>query len=182
MGSSRPRAATAATAATRPAGPGASVRASGRKPSARLLISPPDRGPARAMPLTVCMLLHKTVVHDSRVRREAAALAAAGHRVTVVELDSEAAGDLDGFARRSAAVPPALKRRLPFHAHRALFLLRFLARVVELRPDVVHAHDAAMLLPGLIGARITGARVVYDSHELATAVPYRSGTWALFTA
>ncbi|MEZ5120468.1 MAG: hypothetical protein R2736_02635 [Solirubrobacterales bacterium] len=35
-----------------------------------------------------------------------------------------------------------------------------------------------MLLPGLIGARLTGARLVYDSHELATSVPYRERAWA----
>ena len=39
-----------------------------------------------------------------------------------------------------------------------------------------------MLLPGLLGARLTGARLVYDSHELATGVPYRDGAWARFVA
>jgi glycosyltransferase involved in cell wall biosynthesis len=46
----------------------------------------------------------------------------------------------------------------------------------------VHAHDAAMLLPGLLAARLIGARLVYDSHELATGVPYRDGGWARFVA
>ena len=39
-----------------------------------------------------------------------------------------------------------------------------------------------MLLPGILGARLTGARLVYDSHELATSVPYRERTWAWFVA
>ena len=38
----------------------------------------------------------------------------------------------------------------------------------------------AMLLPGHLGARLTGARLVYDSHELATGVPYRERAWAWF--
>ncbi|MGH2945011.1 MAG: glycosyltransferase [Solirubrobacteraceae bacterium] len=130
--------------------------------------------------LRVCMLLHKSVVHDSRVRREAATLAKAGHDVTVVELDRKARGRLDGFSRASAAPYPWVRRMLPFHAYRAAFLATFVARVVALRPDVVHAHDAAMLLAGLIGARLTGALLVYDSHELATGVPYRSGGWERF--
>lgn len=126
------------------------------------------------------MLLHKSAMHDSRVRREASALAEAGHDVTVVELDRSAHGVLDGFARVSAAPPPWVRRVLPFHAYRAVFLVAFLVRSVQLRPDAIHAHDAAMLLPGLIASRLTGARLVYDSHELATGVPYREGGWARF--
>jgi len=53
----------------------------------------------------------------------------------------------------------------------------FVWRVLGERPDVVHAHDAAMLAPGFIGARLARARLVYDSHELATGVPYRTKGW-----
>ena len=132
--------------------------------------------------LRICMLLHKSVVYDSRVRREARTLTEAGHRVTVVELDRGARGSLDGFARVSASPPEGVCRALPFHAYRGAFLAGFVARVVQARPDVVHAHDAAMLVPGLLAARFTGARLVYDSHELATGVPYREGGWARFVS
>jgi glycosyltransferase involved in cell wall biosynthesis len=165
----------------------------------------------------VVMLLHKSVVSDSRVRREAAALAQAGHEVIVLELApvqpapvSEPApivepasvleparapgaapgavdasvpeATLDGFKRRSALPPAWMRRRLPFHIYRAAFLVWFVAGIVRTRPQIVHAHDAAMLLPGVIGARLVGARLVYDSHELATSVPYRERAWALFVA
>ncbi len=133
------------------------------------------------------MLLHKSVLFDSRVRREASALAAAGHDVTVLELayvPSNAGVDggaqLDGFKRRSVLPPAWLRQRLPFHLYRAAFLWWFVAGIRRVRPDVVHAHDAAMLLPGVIGARLTRARLVYDSHELATSVPYRERLWAWF--
>jgi glycosyltransferase involved in cell wall biosynthesis len=131
--------------------------------------------------MRVCMLLHKAVDNDSRVTREASALAAAGHNVTVVQLAPPSAGPAPerGFAVRSA-LPSPTARRLPFHLYRVVFLALFVRRVVELRPDVVHAHDAAMLLPALLGARIAGARVVYDSHELATSVPYRAKAFARF--
>jgi glycosyltransferase involved in cell wall biosynthesis len=132
--------------------------------------------------MRIAMLLHKSVIQDSRVRREAAALARAGHDVVVIELDRSARGVLDGFRRASAAPPGWVRRALPFHAYRAAFLAGFLGAVVRTRPEVVHAHDAAMLLPGLVGARLTGARLVYDSHELATGVPYREGGWARFVA
>jgi glycosyltransferase involved in cell wall biosynthesis len=138
------------------------------------------------------MLLHKSVEFDSRVRREASALAAAGHRVTVLELAPVIATEhgsgrgvtarLDGFERRSCLPPAWMRRRLPFHLYRLAFLAWFVGGVARLRPDVVHAHDAAMLLPGIVGARVTGALLVYDSHELATSVPYRERAWAWFVA
>jgi glycosyltransferase involved in cell wall biosynthesis len=131
----------------------------------------------------VVMLLHKSVEFDSRVRREAGALARGGHDVAVLELASvEEGARLDGFARRSVAPPPWMRRRLPFHLYRVAFLITFVRELLRLRADVVHAHDAAMLLPGIIGARLTGARLVYDSHELATSVPYRERAWAWFVA
>ena len=45
---------------------------------------------------------------------------------------------------------------------------------------MVHAHDAAMLVPGWLAARMTRARLVYDTHEYAPGVPYRQRTWAAF--
>jgi glycosyltransferase involved in cell wall biosynthesis len=133
--------------------------------------------------MRIAMLLHKSVVFDSRVRREAGALARAGHEVTVLELARVPAGArLDGFARQSVQPPRWMRRLLPFHLYRLAFLAGFVRGVRRLRPDVVHAHDAAMLLPGIIGARLTDALLVYDSHELATSVPYRDRAWAWFVA
>jgi glycosyltransferase involved in cell wall biosynthesis len=134
--------------------------------------------------MRIVMLLHKTIEFDSRVRREASALAAAGHQVVVLELARVPAGAawLDGFARRSVLPPAWVRQRLPFHLYRTAFALLFLRGIVRLRPDVVHAHDAAMLLPGYAGARLTGAALLYDSHELATGVPYRERAWTWFVA
>jgi hypothetical protein len=130
--------------------------------------------------MRILMLLHKSVEFDSRVRREASALSAAGHQVIVLELAPvpDGVAVLDGFERRSVLPPDRVKRLLPFHLYRAAFLLWFVKGILSARPDVVHAHDAAMLLPGALGARLCGARLVYDSHELATGVPYRERAWA----
>jgi glycosyltransferase involved in cell wall biosynthesis len=130
--------------------------------------------------MRIAMLLHKSVEHDSRVRREARALLRSGHEVVVVHAPRGAGGlgeELDGFALRSVA-PPGWTRRLPSVARRSLLLLAFVREVRQVRPEAVHAHDAAMLVPGAVGARLTGARLVYDSHELATGVPYRDRLWA----
>ena len=125
------------------------------------------------------MLLHKDVAHDTRVRREADALAAAGHEVTVVHLPPPGAAeprDLP-FELVAATLPAGRRRRLPHAVRLGAEAMRLARRGAATGPDVVHAHDAAMLLPGLRAARRAGARLVYDSHELATGVPYRRGAW-----
>jgi glycosyltransferase involved in cell wall biosynthesis len=129
--------------------------------------------------MRITMLLHKSVEFDSRVRREASALAAADHAVTVVELAPVApdATRLDGFRRRSCLPPAWVRRRLPTPVYRALFLVGFIRAARASAPDVIHAHDAPMLVPGWLAARLTGARLVYDSHELATGVAYHSRLW-----
>ncbi len=134
--------------------------------------------------MRICMLLHKGVAHDTRVRREATALAAAGHEVTVVHLPAPGAED-DLAGQPFGLAPATLRRgrqRLPHGARLGVEAARLALRAASLRPDAVHAHDAAMLLPGLLAARRGGAKLVYDSHELATGVPYRSRAWAAVVA
>ena len=133
--------------------------------------------------MRIAMLLHKSVEHDSRVRREARALAEAGHEVTVLHLPrvrGDLDGELDGFEVRSVTPRPWVRVLLPFGLYRAVFLVAFVRAVHRLHPHVVHAHDVAMLAPGAIGARLAGADLVYDSHEYAGGVPYRERGWALF--
>ncbi|MET0304802.1 MAG: glycosyltransferase family 4 protein [Solirubrobacterales bacterium] len=130
------------------------------------------------------MLLHKDVAHDTRVRREASALAAAGHRVTVVHLPPPGSS-ADREELPFELMPATLGRgrqRLPHAARLGLEATRLARRAASSRPDVVHAHDAAMLLPGLLAARASRAKLVYDSHELATGVPYRRGAWPAVVA
>jgi glycosyltransferase involved in cell wall biosynthesis len=128
------------------------------------------------------MLLHRTSINDARVRREASALAKAGCEVCILELASvDEHVDVGEGVRRISVLPPDwLRSRAPTIAYRTAFLAAFTPAIRRLRPQVVHAHDAATLLPGLLGARLTGARLVYDSHELASGVQYRSGAWAAF--
>lgn len=43
---------------------------------------------------------------------------------------------------------------------------RATARAVALRPDTLHANDANTLVPAMAASALTGAGIVYDSHEL----------------
>lgn len=121
------------------------------------------------------MLLQRSLEHDARVRREAEALSDAGHSVTVLELDPTG-GPVAGLERTAVKAPG---RRLPPRVRQALAIAGFLTAVRRLRPQVIHAHDVAMLPAGVLGARLTGASLVYDSHELATGVAYRHGAMKL---
>jgi len=121
------------------------------------------------------MLLQKSSRHDNRVLREAHALARAGHAVTVVELAPpapERAGE--PFALASALPPAWVKRYVPLKLHRLVSGLTTARAGARLRPDVVHAHDVAMLPSGWLAARLARARLVYDTHEYAAGVPYRT--------
>ena len=53
---------------------------------------------------------------------------------------------------------------------------RFIRAAVGTHPEVVHAHDLNTLWAGTVVKRRTGAKLVYDSHELATA-RNRMGPW-----
>src|SRR5215207_6095585 len=130
--------------------------------------------------MRICMLLHKSVEHDGRVRREARALSEAGHRVEVVHLPPSLPGPTlaeEPFSLTPATLPRW--RRLPFKLHRLAEAFNMARLARRAQPDAVHAHDVAMLVPAYIAARLSRAHLIYDSHELATGVPYRSRPWAL---
>src|SRR4029077_8564323 len=115
--------------------------------------------------------------------REASALAAAGHDVTVVHLPAASEPELSGLPYGlTPATPRPPRKRPPPAARLGSEATRLALRAASSRPDAIHAHDAAMLLPGLLAARRSGARLLYDSHELATGVPYRDRAWAAVVA
>jgi len=190
------------------------------------------------------MLVNNPCVSDARVIREAEALAAAGHDVTVLacagrgvttaeavngvsyrrlawrgqlqkrlarKAVSAAPGESGmlfgwlprtvvdsllprGTARRQAAYVAYVGARRPW---RSLLIGRWLlirtmtptvldlgryhdlfSREIErLKPDVIHAHDLHTLFAGWRGARRTGARLVYDSHELEMGRNGNYGIW-----
>jgi glycosyltransferase involved in cell wall biosynthesis len=130
----------------------------------------------------IAVLLHKTVVHDGRVLREAGALADAGHDVVVVHLPSGDEDEVAGGFRLRSATPPEWMRRLPRTIWRVLALASIARAARAERPDVVHANDIAMLIPGYLASRLPRAGLVYDTHEYAVGVPYRKAVWAWLAA
>jgi len=119
------------------------------------------------------MLLLNNFTHDARVHKEAKTLAAAGHVVTVFALWEE------GLPRREERTGYQIAR-IPLRSRRwrgggfapLVKYLEFAARVLPMltreRPNAIHAHDAKPLPIAWLAARRSGARLVYDAHELET--------------
>ncbi len=108
----------------------------------------------------VVMGVFNEIDHDGRVERCADAVAAMGFDVLVYALDS-------GKPYHPAAWR-AVRRRLPALGplRPFVFWLGFVAFVLRTRPRLVHAHDYFLAFPGWLAARLVGARVIYDAHEL----------------
>jgi glycosyltransferase involved in cell wall biosynthesis len=129
----------------------------------------------------IAILLHKTVIHDGRVLREAGALADAGHDVVIVHLPGGDEGAIPGGFRLRSATPAKWTSRLPRTLWRIIALASIAHGARSEHPDVVHANDIATLVPGWVAA-LGRARLVYDTHEYAVGVPYRKALWAWLAA
>ena len=141
------------------------------------------------------MIVWNEFRNDARVLKEAESLTAAGHRVIVhalhapgvtqerevvstgVEVVRVARSPFWRLQRPGSVVPVAdgkIGRMGPAAqavriAARAWTHLVLLWRMVRLRADVVHAHDVNTLPTAWLAARLSGARLVYDAHEISTS-------------
>ncbi len=137
------------------------------------------------------LLVRNGVSHDGRVLRSAALLRDLGYDVQIVGSVTAAARarseTRDGMAirrlrARSPLGPLVRRMRRPQRAltwaHRALTALdwqrRALGHLLALRPQLVHANDHNTMWSACAAKLLTGARVVYDSHELWAD---RNGRW-----
>jgi glycosyltransferase involved in cell wall biosynthesis len=114
---------------------------------------------------------------DARVRREAAALADAGHRVSVIGFDYQVRRpvrrDADGVVYRLLPFPARGSSRPRRLWGAARFFARASIAVLAARADAVHAHNLHLAVPCMLAARLRRARLVYDAHELAVPMVRR---------
>jgi glycosyltransferase involved in cell wall biosynthesis len=120
----------------------------------------------------VVMLVTTNFTYDSRVQKEAKSLTQdGGYDVTVFALrkgDSPLIERRDDYrVERIRLISKSWGKHLVIRLLKYLeFCIRAIRLVVNLDPAIVHAHDVDTLIPGYITARLCGARLVYDSHEL----------------
>jgi len=113
---------------------------------------------------SILMAVFNPLDFDGRVQRAAQALSAIAN-VEVFAIEGRTGFKPDGDYRLS--VLPV--RPGEFGKNRMLHLrfLRELVRRARLaRPDFVYAHDFFLATPGWLAARLSGARFIYDAHEL----------------
>lgn len=146
-----------------------------------------------AQALRIAVLSYTTIARDYRVMRTLETLAALGHEVTAIGFGEAPAlpvamirlPDPPGRTGQRLAIAatqfpanlvpasaPLLHMLVPQHrAARAALL--------ALRPDIVHANDWQALVAADAAKHEAGARIVYDSHELASEEHADNRLWRL---
>jgi glycosyltransferase involved in cell wall biosynthesis len=117
----------------------------------------------------VCASVISDLPYDARVWKESRSLAEAGHSLSL----TGPAYDIDHPRRhRDASGVEVLE--LPFgwrdepksHLRRLGVLVRVCVEVLRTPADVYHAHDIHVAPAAWLAARLRGAKLVYDGHEL----------------
>lgn len=120
------------------------------------------------MKRTILVSVYNTIEHDGRVRRAAEAASECAD-VCVLALDSGTPYSNKHFlVERVASSKMPIIGKLFSHP---LFWIYFIRMARRLRPDVIHAHDFFMAMAGWLAARLSGARLIYDAHELYIPEP-----------
>jgi glycosyltransferase involved in cell wall biosynthesis len=121
----------------------------------------------------IAMVVNSDPANDTRVKKEARSLTAAGHAVTVFGVrwpgKAPTVGDV-GFPIVRPAMPAWVDARGPFNTLRktAAWYERMRPLVdaaMATSPDVLHAHDLDTVGPASEAARARGVPCVFDDHE-----------------
>lgn len=119
-------------------------------------------------------LTHTDINTDSRILKEIATLSNAGHSINgfgVILEEGAASSDIKCNAdiysiilrsRRLKFLPKTLRHLMSL----VELLFKMIPPALRLKPDVVHCHDTLVLPIGVIVKFFSGARLVYDAHEL----------------
>jgi glycosyltransferase involved in cell wall biosynthesis len=108
------------------------------------------------------MLVTSDLHLDPRVQKEARSAAEAGYDVTVV------CRTYVGAPLPYRVVPIGVQRRskrLAKYGERAWTNAQLVRVAAAQRPDIIHANDLDTLPAGYAASRLSGARLLYDSHE-----------------
>lgn len=105
---------------------------------------------------------------DQRMHRICTSLQQAGHAVTLVGRERTGSLPLTDRAYAQVRLPCRFERGKLFYLEYQFRLLFFLLRVPV---DIVNSVDLDTLLPGWIGARLRGKRLVFDAHEYFQETP-----------
>lgn len=113
------------------------------------------------------MCVFNEIDFDGRVQRASETLSEIAD-VTVFSVDSGNDFHSDKFRSITVKRPNLIRSAILGHLKAWVGLWRIAMRE---KPDVVHAHDCFMAFPGWVAAKLAGAKLVYDAHELVIPEP-----------
>ena len=108
------------------------------------------------------MPVYNEIDYDGRVQRAAECLAE-NHSVTLFAVNSHSGYRNSKFSLCTVSLSWLGTRGL---VRFACYCAALIYSAVRARPHIVYAHDYFTAWPGYIAAALTGAALVYDSHEL----------------
>ena len=126
----------------------------------------------------ICMLVTNSVRKDPRVRKEAMSAISAGHDVTVIGIKDQNYDQhfIDNAPYKIVLIDYIKNPYKRFHpmwfiagATKAVKYNRgFIQEILKVNPDLIHANDYDTLSAGFHASKKCNAKLVYDSHEVAT--------------
>jgi glycogen synthase len=135
------------------------------------------------MSLKAVVITHQKITWDSRIQRILETVASAGYDVILLSADSKV--EIKGLHSHHA-IPESNATRVQFLRNLitrgvtsaatglALPLHRWttpydaiVQKIVAIKPDIIHANDWMTLPSAVDAASVTGAKVIYDTHEVA---------------
>ncbi|NUN07377.1 MAG: glycosyltransferase [Bdellovibrio sp.] len=124
--------------------------------------------------MNVLFLTHTNIDEDSRILKEMGCLADSGYKVSGIGVWSDEGTKKTNLTRKFETTLVSLWSRglqfLPKLIRHSFSLVELTAKMVFLslkkRPSVVHCNDTLVLPLGVLIKMLTGAKVVYDAHEL----------------
>lgn len=113
------------------------------------------------------------IAYDGRVHRATKVLAEVAEIELICPAGADVSPDLP-YAVRTVDLPKGLGARFTEHP---VFWWAFVRAALRFRPDVVYVHDHYLAPAGTLAARLVGARLVYDAHELSIPEPGVRMAW-----
>jgi glycosyltransferase involved in cell wall biosynthesis len=116
----------------------------------------------------IVMILLCDIRYDGRVRKEIHTLTAAGHRLELVVADFKRTGcGGEDLGIRIHYVPMTLWPDPAMNfLSQIVFNQKAAAIIRGLAPTHIHCHDLSTLLAGVWAKKKTGAKLIFDAHEL----------------
>lgn len=126
--------------------------------------------------MNVLHLTHTNINVDSRILKEMRSLADLNDTFNVSGIGVMRSGDSSGsnsefnFSIYSLVLKSRNLVFLPLALRRIITLIEFAIKMVfmavSLKPKIIHCHDDLVLPVGVIVKLFTGAKLIYDAHEL----------------